>query len=68
VPTIGYAAATQVSKKALESGKSILDVVLEMKILPEDQARDLLDPRLMIPESLLCEEDMSGSLAPTNKA
>ncbi len=68
VPTIGYAAATQVSKKALESGKSILDVVLEMKILPEDQARDLLDPRHMIPESLLCEEDVSGSPAPTNKA
>jgi aspartate ammonia-lyase len=61
VPTIGYAAAAQVSKKALASGKSILEVVLEMKILPEDQARDLLDPSHMIPESCMCEEDLPGS-------
>ncbi|MDN5344074.1 MAG: aspartate ammonia-lyase [Clostridia bacterium] len=49
VPLIGYDAAAQVSKKALASGKSILEVVREMEILPEDQARELLDPRQMLP-------------------
>jgi aspartate ammonia-lyase len=66
VPVIGYAAAAQVSKRALESGKSILDVVLEMKILPEDQARQLLDPRHMIPEPLLSEDELSRCTC-TNK-
>jgi aspartate ammonia-lyase len=58
VPIIGYAAAAQVSKKALASGQSILEAVLEMKILPEAQARELLDPRHMIPEQLLPVEEI----------
>lgn len=48
VPVIGYAAAAEVAKKALAENKGVLDVVLEMKLLPEEQARELLDPRKML--------------------
>ncbi|WP_258358589.1 aspartate ammonia-lyase [Moorella sulfitireducens] len=48
VPYIGYQAATRVAKEALASGKSIIDIVRELKLLPEEQARDLLDPRHML--------------------
>ncbi|CEP69203.1 L-Aspartase-like [Moorella glycerini] len=48
VPYIGYQAATRVAKQALASGKSIIDIVRELKLLPEGQARELLDPRHML--------------------
>ncbi|MBC7324270.1 MAG: aspartate ammonia-lyase, partial [Moorella sp. (in: Bacteria)] len=48
VPVIGYAAAADVAKKALAGSKSIIEVVREMKLLPEEQARELLDPRHML--------------------
>ncbi|MBE3572047.1 MAG: aspartate ammonia-lyase [Moorella humiferrea] len=49
VPVVGYAAAADVAKKALASNKSIIEVIREMKLLPEEQARELLDPRKMLP-------------------
>ncbi|BCV22678.1 aspartate ammonia-lyase [Moorella sp. Hama-1] len=49
VPVIGYAAAADVAKKALASGRNILEVARELKLLPEEQARELLDPRHMLP-------------------
>lgn len=55
VPIIGYDAAAEVCKKALESGSSILKVVREMGFLPEDQARQILDPFNMTPGPSLCE-------------
>ncbi|NLW06409.1 MAG: aspartate ammonia-lyase [Clostridia bacterium] len=48
VPLIGYNKAAEVSKKAVATGKSIIEVVLEEKLLPEEQARELLDPRHMV--------------------
>ncbi len=49
VPVIGYAAAADVARKALAGGKSIQEVVRELKLLPEEQAQELLDPRNMLP-------------------
>ncbi|WP_338833214.1 Aspartate ammonia-lyase [Moorella humiferrea] len=49
VPVVGYAAAADVVKKALAGNKGVLEVVREMKLLPEEQARELLDPRKMLP-------------------
>ncbi|HKV51290.1 MAG TPA: aspartate ammonia-lyase [Gemmatimonadaceae bacterium] len=44
VPAIGYEAATQVARAALESGRSVKDVVLESKLLTKEQLAEILDP------------------------
>jgi len=43
-PVIGYEKATELAKEAYDSGKGILQIIREKKILTEDQIRDLLDP------------------------
>ncbi len=43
-PVIGYEKATELAKEAYSSGKGILQIIREKKILTEDQIRDLLDP------------------------
>ena len=48
VPLIGYQKAADTAKKALYSGRSVLDVVIEEKLLDPDKARDVLDPVKMI--------------------
>jgi aspartate ammonia-lyase len=44
VPHIGYDKAAAIAQKAYETGKTIRQVVLEEKILPEDLLDDLLKP------------------------
>ncbi len=41
---IGYARAAEVAKEALASQKTILQVIREKKILPEDEIRKVMDP------------------------
>lgn len=48
VPLIGYQKAADTAKKALYSGRSVLDVVIEEKLLDPDTARDILDPEKML--------------------
>jgi aspartate ammonia-lyase len=43
-PVIGYDKATQLANEAYKSGKGILEVIREKKILTEDQIKDILDP------------------------
>jgi len=43
-PVIGYEAATDLAKKAYDSGKGILEVIREEGILTEAQIEELLDP------------------------
>jgi aspartate ammonia-lyase len=43
-PVIGYERATELASKAYKSGKGILEVVREEKVLTEEQIADLLDP------------------------
>jgi aspartate ammonia-lyase len=43
-PVIGYDKATELASEAYKSGKGILEVIREKKILTEDQIKDLLDP------------------------
>jgi aspartate ammonia-lyase len=47
LPAIGYDAATTVAKEALESGKSVADVVIARGLLTRQQVDDLLDPATM---------------------
>lgn len=50
VPLVGYERAAQIAQRALAARRTILDQVLEEGLLPEDQARALLDPAHMVAE------------------
>jgi aspartate ammonia-lyase len=43
-PVVGYEKATELAAEAYKSGKGILEVIREKKILTEEQIADLLDP------------------------
>jgi fumarate hydratase class II len=46
-PHIGYAAAAELAKQALDKDVLIRELALEKKVLPEGTLRELLDPRRM---------------------
>jgi len=46
-PVIGYDRAAKIAKQAHESGKTVRQVALETKVLPEAELAALLDPRPM---------------------
>src|SRR5262245_5148213 len=43
-PVLGYEKATELADEAYKSGKGILEIIREKKILTEQQIKDLLDP------------------------
>jgi aspartate ammonia-lyase len=43
-PVLGYEKATELANEAYKSGKGILEVIREKKILTDQQIKDLLDP------------------------
>jgi aspartate ammonia-lyase len=43
-PVVGYEKATELANEAYKSGKGILQIIRERKILSEAQIKDLLDP------------------------
>ena len=43
-PILGYDKTTELAKEALDSGKGILELIREKKLLTEQQIKDLLDP------------------------
>jgi len=43
-PVLGYDKTTELAKEALDSGKGILQLIREKKLLTEAQIKDLLDP------------------------
>jgi len=43
-PVLGYEKATELANEAYKSGKGILEIIREKKILTEAQIKDLLDP------------------------
>ena len=47
-PYIGYKASTQVAKKALASGHSIYDIVLEEGLMTQEMLDEALDPKAML--------------------
>jgi aspartate ammonia-lyase len=44
VPVVGYQKATALASEAYHSGKGILEIIREQKVLTEAQIKDLLDP------------------------
>ena len=47
VPVIGYEAATDIAKTALDSGRGVFDIVLERGLLTRAQLDDILNPAAM---------------------
>jgi aspartate ammonia-lyase len=43
-PVVGYEKATELAQEAYKSGKGILEVIRDKKVLTEAQIKDLLDP------------------------
>lgn len=50
LPVIGYANATELAKAAMNSTKSIRELVLEKGLLTEEEVNHYLDPRNMFPQ------------------
>src|SRR6188508_2222316 len=50
-PVLGYEKTTELAKEALESGKGVLELVREHKLLTEDQIKKLMDPAAMTGQS-----------------
>lgn len=47
-PYIGYKNSTKIAKEALETGKSVYDLVLEHNILSQEKLDEILDPKNML--------------------
>ncbi|MDO4783316.1 MAG: aspartate ammonia-lyase, partial [Capnocytophaga felis] len=47
-PFIGYKNSTKIAKEALQSGKSVYDLVLEHKLLSQEKLDEILDPKNML--------------------
>jgi aspartate ammonia-lyase len=43
-PVLGYEKSTELALEAYKSGKGILEIIREKKVLTEPQIKDLLDP------------------------
>jgi len=46
-PVLGYEKTTELAKEALQTGKGILELIREKKLLTEDQIKQLMDPAKM---------------------
>jgi aspartate ammonia-lyase len=47
-PYIGYKNSTKIAKEALETGKSVYNLILEYAILPKEQLDEILNPENML--------------------
>ncbi len=47
-PYIGYKNSTKIAKEALQTGKSVYDLVLEHQLLSKDKLDQILDPKNML--------------------
>jgi aspartate ammonia-lyase len=43
-PVIGYEKASELANEAYKSGKGLLEIIREKKVLNEEQIKELLDP------------------------
>ena len=46
-PYIGYAAATEIAKESVKTGRPVVDIALERNLLDESTLRTILDPMRM---------------------
>jgi aspartate ammonia-lyase len=46
-PVLGYEKTTELAKEALQSGKGILELIKEKKLLTDAQLKKLMDPLVL---------------------
>src|SRR6187402_3229559 len=51
-PVLGYEKTTELAKEALQSGKGILQLIREKKLLTEDEIKKLMDPAALTGQKL----------------
>ncbi len=54
-PTIGYENSTAVAKEALDTKRSVYDIVLEKKLLTKEELDELIRPENMIQPRMVCK-------------
>ena len=68
-PVLGYEKATELANEAYKSGKGILEVIREKKLLTEAQITDLLDPvKLTNLDKSAVPEEVSDSIGASDHA
>ncbi len=55
-PTIGYENSTSVAKEALDSGRSVYEIVLERELLTKEELDELIKPENMIQPRMVCKK------------
>ncbi len=55
-PTIGYENSTSVAKEALETKKSVYEIVLERELLTKEELDELIKPENMIKPRMVCKK------------
>jgi aspartate ammonia-lyase len=51
-PVLGYEKTTELAKEALQSGKGILELIREKKLMSEDQIKKMMDPSTLTGQKL----------------
>ena len=52
-PVIGYDKSTQLAAEALRSGKGVVELIRELKLLTEEQIAEVMDPQAMTGQTRL---------------
>jgi len=52
-PVIGYDKSTQLAAEALRSGKGVVELIRELKLLTDEQIAEVMDPRAMTGQTRL---------------
>ena len=51
-PVLGYEKTTELAKEAFETGKGIIELIREKKLLTEDQIKKLLNPATLTGQTM----------------
>lgn len=66
VPVIGYAHATRIAEKALETGRGIRDLVLEAELVAPERLEELLSPERMT-KPMAVPDEPDTAVTPTSE-
>jgi aspartate ammonia-lyase len=67
-PYIGYAAATEIAKESVKTGRTVAEIALERKLLDEGTLRKILDPMRMTSPAAPIEQTLRKSKRKTDRS
>jgi aspartate ammonia-lyase len=59
-PYIGYKNSTKVAKEALETNRSVYDIVIEKGLMTKEALDEALDPKAMLQSHKFLTKDLSS--------